>query len=118
MASQTSSPALLRHSFGVGCFHFGLSGHALEEEFEAKDYVDRVRTFLSTYPNVEEIQVSDLEITSGRQHLFELDDKGKITSGYGITPWPVYWLLDFTIDVPERIQKEIWETHWRPPPKR
>ena len=90
MASRNSSPALLRASFGVGCFHFGFSDHALEEKFNAEQYVDDVRAFLSTYPNVEEVHAPDLEITTGRHDLFELDDSGEITSGYGITPWPAY----------------------------
>ena len=115
MSSQNPSPAPLQASFGVGCFHFGFSGRALEGENNHKQYVDDVRSFLSTYPNVEEIQVPDLEITMLKQELFEFDDRGEITCGYGITPWPGDWLLEFIIDVPERIQNEIWETLWGRP---
>lgn len=115
MSSQNPSPTPLQASFGVGCLHFGFSGRALEGEYNPKQYVDDVRDFLSTYPNVEKIQAPDLESTMAKGESFQFDDRGEIACGYGITPWPRNWLLEFTIDVPERIQNEIWESFWRRP---
>lgn len=91
-------------AFGVGCFHFGLKN---TDGYNVQTYVTSLTNYLKRVPNIEELKVSDLRYTSGREVYSWLDTEGEITSGHGIYPWPTNWSIDFKLNLSALTQKSV-----------
>ena len=109
MSSGRASSNPPHASFGVGCFHFGLISHNNEEEFNPSKYVEDVQKFLSSYPNIEDIEISAPVSYRVTQYYSELDEDGEISSGIGIYPWITNGLIKFKANIPARVQEDLWQ---------
>lgn len=97
----------LSRSFGVGCFHFGLDDAPEEDVLKPQDYVAKVRSHLSRYPNVEEVSIEPYRYSAGLEFVAEADSDGDIAHGLGVRPCPADWSYNFRLNLPLRLQREL-----------
>lgn len=98
----------MEKSFGIGCFHFGVSKKA-PFTFKGKDYVEKLKTTLASVTNITDINIlTDDEFEEMSVEIKE--DLPNLNKEPDFFPSSLILDIEFKLYIPFRLQAEIYGT--------
>lgn len=92
-------------SFGIGCFHFA-TRRSVAEDFSPQSYIDDLRSFLETFPNISGIKITDYQ-SSNALGFGHDPNPDRLISDSKILPWPGSLQVSFSIFIADHSQKDL-----------
>lgn len=89
-------------SFGIGCFHFGISDESNKEIFSVKEYISEVKNVLEKISSISDINISYDEDLKNHEFTIELPNS-RLQNGDFCHPYIESYNLEFKIYIPFRI---------------
>jgi hypothetical protein len=93
-------------SFGIGCFHFGISDESNKEIFSVKEYISEVKNVLEKISSISDINISYDEDLKNHEFTIELPNP-RLQNGDFCHPYIESYNLEFKIYIPFRIQAKL-----------
>lgn len=93
-------------SFGIGCFHFGISDESNKEIFSVKEYISEVKNVLEKISSISDINISYDEDLKNHEFTIELANS-RLQNGDFCHPYIESYNLEFKIYIPFRIQAKL-----------